>query len=82
MTLPSTRPSRPIDKGLRVLAFAARIVDQGELSAMNDDPMSHVTDLDFVGMLVGIINPARASSRPAAMQTALKAGIDMQWSAR
>ncbi len=64
------------EKGLRVLAFAARIVDQGELSAMNDDPMSRVTDLDFVGM-VGIIDPLRASSRPA-VQTALKAGIDVR----
>ena len=63
-------------KGLRVLAFAARIVEEDEIQAMTDDPMSLVDNLDFVGM-VGIIDPLRASSK-AAVQTALKAGIDVR----
>ena len=46
------------EKGLRVLAFAARFVDDDELEAMAADPMSLVRDLAFVGM-VGIIDPLR-----------------------
>ena len=64
------------EKGLRVLAFAARFVDDGELDAMAADPMSLVHDLAFVGM-VGIIDPLRPSSK-AAVQTALGAGIDVR----
>ncbi len=64
------------EKGLRVLAFAARFVADGELEAMNADPMSLTRDLAFVGM-VGIIDPLRPSSR-AAVQTALGAGIDVR----
>ena len=64
------------EKGLRVLAFAARFVDDGELDAMAADPMSLTNDLAFVGM-VGIIDPLRPSSR-AAVQTALGAGIDVR----
>ena len=64
------------EKGLRVLAFAARILDDGELDAMATDPMSLVHDLGFVG-LVGIIDPLRPSSA-AAVQTALGAGIDVR----
>src|SRR4051812_37504752 len=41
------------EKGLRVLAFAARLVDPGEEQAMTDDPMSLTRGLGFVGM-VGI----------------------------
>ena len=63
-------------KGLRVLAFAARFVEDGESEAMTADPMSLVQDLAFVGM-VGIIDPLRPSSR-AAVQTALGAGIDVR----
>ncbi|MGZ4395082.1 MAG: cation-translocating P-type ATPase [Gaiellaceae bacterium] len=63
-------------KGLRVLAFAARFVEDGELDSMSADPMSLVHDLAFVG-LVGIIDPLRPSSK-AAVQTALGAGIDVR----
>ncbi len=64
------------EKGLRVLAFAARFVGDDELQAMADDPMSLVHDLAFVG-LVGIIDPLRASSKTA-VTIALKAGIDVR----
>ena len=64
------------EKGLRVLAFAARFVEDDELQAMDDDPMSLVHDLAFVGM-VGIIDPLRAEAK-AAVQTALGAGIDVR----
>ena len=64
------------EKGLRVLAFAARFVGDDELQAMADDPMSLVRDLAFVG-LVGIIDPLRASSKTA-VTVALKAGIDVR----
>ena len=63
-------------KGLRVLAFAARFVDESESEAMSADPMSLVHDLAFIG-LVGIIDPLRPSSK-AAVQTALGAGIDVR----
>jgi P-type Ca2+ transporter type 2C len=64
------------EKGLRVLAFGARFVDDDELPAMQDDPMSLVHDLAFVGM-VGIIDPLRAEAK-GAVQTALRAGIDVR----
>src|SRR6478736_3507278 len=64
------------EQGLRVLAFAARLVGDGELQAMEDDPMSLTTELSFVAM-VGIIDPLRAEAR-AAVQTALGAGIDVR----
>jgi P-type Ca2+ transporter type 2C len=64
------------EKGLRVLAFAARLVEDDELQAMQDDPMSLVRDLAFVGM-VGIIDPLRAEAR-GAVRTALDAGIDVR----
>ncbi len=64
------------EKGLRVLAFAARIVDEDEFAAAADDPMSMVHDLGFVG-LVGIIDPLRAEAKDA-VSTALKAGIDVR----
>ena len=63
-------------EGLRVLAFAARFVDDGELDAMTSDPMSLTQNLDFVGM-VGIIDPLRSEAK-AAVQTALGAGIDVR----
>jgi len=63
-------------KGLRVLAFAARLVDDAELTAMADDPMSLVHDLAFVGM-VGMIDPLRAEAK-GAVQVALGAGIDVR----
>ena len=64
------------EQGLRVLAFAARFVDDDELDAMRADPMSLTQDLDFVGM-VGIIDPLRAEAK-GAVQTALGAGIDVR----
>src|SRR5262249_52840322 len=64
------------EQGLRVLAFAARFVDDGELDAMHTDPMSLVRELDFVGM-VGIIDPLRAEAK-GAVGTALGAGIDVR----
>jgi P-type Ca2+ transporter type 2C len=64
------------EQGLRVLAFAARFVDDGELDAMASDPMSLTHDLGFVGM-VGIIDPLRAEAA-GAVATALGAGIDVR----
>jgi Ca2+-transporting ATPase len=64
------------EKGLRVLAFAARIVEDGELEALAADPMSLTRDLVFVGM-VGIIDPLRPSSKEA-VEVALGAGIDVR----
>jgi P-type Ca2+ transporter type 2C len=64
------------EQGLRVLAFAARFVEDDELQAMTDDPMSLTQGLAFVGM-VGIIDPLRPEARPA-VQTALGAGIDVR----
>ena len=64
------------EKGLRVLAFAARLVDEAELPAMGDDPMSLTQGLAFVGM-VGIIDPLRTEAK-SAVQIALGAGIDVR----
>ena len=63
-------------KGLRVLAFAARVVSGDELEAMTDDPMSLTQGLGFVG-LAGIIDPLREQAR-SAVRTALSAGIDVR----
>jgi len=62
--------------GLRVLAFAARIVEDAELETMQTDPMSLTNGLSFIG-LVGIIDPLRAEAK-AAVTTALRAGIDVR----
>ena len=64
------------EKGLRVLAFAARLVTDDQSQSMTDDPMSFTHDLAFVGM-VGIIDPLRAEAK-AAVATALHAGIDVR----
>ena len=64
------------EKGLRVLAFAARLVDDDELPALAEDPMSLTSDLAFVGM-AGIIDPLRAEAK-GAVHTALGAGIDVR----
>ena len=64
------------EKGLRVLAFAARVIDEDELDSMADDPMSLTGELSFVG-LAGIIDPLRAEARTA-VATALIAGIDVR----
>src|SRR5262245_36679624 len=64
------------EKGLRVLAFAARLVGEDEMQTMTDDPMALTTGLSFVGM-VGIIDPLRAEAKRA-VRTALRAGIDVR----
>jgi Ca2+-transporting ATPase len=64
------------EKGLRVLAFAARELDDQAMSAAIDDPMPAVTDLALVA-LVGIIDPLRSEAREA-VHTALAAGIDVR----
>jgi Ca2+-transporting ATPase len=64
------------EKGLRVLAFAARFVDEADLGVVTGDPMSLTRNLDFVGM-VGIIDPLRAEAK-SAVHTALDAGIDVR----
>ena len=64
------------EKGLRVLAFAARFVEDGELQAMSEDPMSLTRELGFVGM-VGIIDPLRSEAK-GAVHIALDAGIDVR----
>ncbi|MFC0449469.1 cation-translocating P-type ATPase [Rhodococcus jostii] len=63
------------EKGLRVLAFAARRLD-GQEEAVAADPMSFVEDLTFVGM-VGIIDPLRPEAIDA-VRTAHAAGIDVR----
>src|SRR3954453_17184018 len=63
-------------KGLRVLAFAARLLADAEVVTMTDDPMSLTQTLSFVG-LAGIIDPLRAEAR-SAVATPLTAGIDVR----
>jgi len=63
-------------KGLRVLAFAARLVADDELTTMTEDPMSLTQGLSFVG-LAGIIDPLRGEAKKA-VATALTAGIDVR----
>jgi P-type Ca2+ transporter type 2C len=64
------------EKGLRVLAFAARLVDEADVAALTADPMSFVGELGFVGM-TGIIDPLRAEAK-GAVDVALGAGIDVR----
>ncbi|WP_036522739.1 cation-translocating P-type ATPase [Nocardia sp. NRRL WC-3656] len=61
--------------GLRVLAFAVRILD-GQVDAARADPMSLVEDLTFVGM-VGIIDPLRPEAVDS-VRIAHEAGIDVR----
>lgn len=63
-------------EGLRVLTFAARVLDESDVPAMESDPMSLVHDLTFVSM-VGIIDPLRSEAKDA-VATALRAGIDVR----
>ncbi|MEV0298306.1 cation-translocating P-type ATPase [Nocardia sp. NPDC050710] len=63
------------EKGLRVLAFAARRLD-GQEDAVRSDPMSFVEDLTFVGM-AGIIDPLRPEAITS-VRTAHQAGIDVR----
>jgi Ca2+-transporting ATPase len=64
------------EKGLRVLAFAARVLDDTDEDAIAQDPMAFTRGLSFVGM-VGIIDPLRAEAK-GAVETALGAGIDVR----
>ena len=64
------------ERGLRVLAFAARLLNHAEATIMTRDPMSLTRDLSFVGM-VGIIDPLRPEAT-GAVHTALGAGIDVR----
>ncbi|AOW93676.1 metal-transporting ATPase [Rhodococcus sp. WMMA185] len=63
------------EKGLRVLAFAARRLDARE-EAVQADPMSFVEDLTFIGM-IGIIDPLRPEAIEA-VRTAQAAGIEVR----
>ena len=64
------------ERGLRVLAFAARDLDDAAMAPALTDPMAAVTDLVFVA-LVGIMDPLRAEAREA-VRTALAAGVDVR----
>ena len=63
------------EKGLRVLAFAYRLLD-GQERTVIADPMAATQDLVFVG-LVGIIDPLRPSSIEA-VRVATHAGIEVR----
>jgi Ca2+-transporting ATPase len=62
--------------GLRVLAFAVRLIADADVAAATVDPMAFTTDLMFVGM-VGIIDPLRAEAKDA-VRVALGASIDVR----
>ena len=64
------------ERGLRVLAFAAKDMDDAVMSAALDDPMAAVTGLVFVA-LVGIVDPLRSEARDA-VRVALGAGVDVR----
>src|SRR6516165_4912397 len=64
------------ERGLRVLAFAARDLDDAAMAAAIADPMAAVTDLVFVA-LVGIVDPLRTEAKDA-VHVALNAGIDVR----
>ena len=64
------------ERGLRVLAFAARDLDDAAMAAALADPMAAVTDLVFVA-LVGIVDPLRTEAKDA-VRTALGAGVDVR----
>ena len=64
------------EKGLRVLAFAARALADDTMSAATADPMAEVHDLTLVS-LVGIIDPLRPSAVEA-VRVAHGAGIDVR----
>jgi Ca2+-transporting ATPase len=63
-------------RGLRVLAFAARDLDDASMAVALTDPMSAVADLVFVA-LVGIMDPLRAEAVDA-VRAALGAGVDVR----
>src|SRR5690348_12643084 len=64
------------ERGLRVLAFAARDLDDAAMTAALADPMAAVTDLVMV-VLVGIMDPLRTEAKDA-VRIALGAGVDVR----
>lgn len=64
------------ERGLRVLAFAARDLDDKAMSRALADPLSETTDLVLIA-LVGIIDPLRAEAKQA-VRVALDAGVDVR----
>ncbi|MEU4562709.1 cation-transporting P-type ATPase [Actinoplanes sp. NPDC023936] len=64
------------ERGLRVLGFAARDLDDKAMAAALAEPMSAVTDLVLVA-LVGIMDPLRPEAKDA-VHVALGAGIDVR----
>jgi P-type Ca2+ transporter type 2C len=64
------------EKGLRVLAFAVRDLDDTAMAAATGNPMAAVTDLVLIA-LVGIMDPLRTEARDA-VKVALAAGIDVR----
>jgi Ca2+-transporting ATPase len=64
------------ERGLRVLAFAARDLDEAAMTAALADPMAAVADLIMVA-LVGIMDPLRTEAKDA-VRTALRAGVDVR----
>jgi P-type Ca2+ transporter type 2C len=64
------------ERGLRVLAFAARDLDDAAMAAALADPMAAVAGLVFIA-LVGIVDPLRPASKDA-VRAALGAGIDVR----
>ena len=64
------------ESGLRVLAFAARVLTASDEETLQRDPMALADDLGFVAM-VGIIDPLRPEAKQA-VATALTAGIDVR----
>lgn len=68
--------ARMAQKGLRVLAFAARFVAENEEAQLSGSLMPLVSDLGFVAM-VGMIDPLRAEAK-SAVSVAQGAGIDVR----
>jgi Ca2+-transporting ATPase len=64
------------ERGLRVLAFAARDLDDTAMAQATTDPMATVTNLILVA-LVGIIDPLRAEAKES-VRIALHAGVDVR----
>ena len=64
-------------EGLRVLAFAARLVDEDELAAAADGPDAAGPATSPSSAMTGIIDPLRSEAK-SAVTTALGAGIDVR----
>ncbi len=63
-------------QGLRVMSFAYRVLDVGQLDTVTADPMAAVEKLIFVA-LVGIIDPLRPAAKES-VRLSLRAGIDVR----